>query len=93
MKFFKFRLDETVILILMAKLMMSSLSGWDCLAGLSIFLYLQADHISSHIFPKRPDLFKDVALLHDEMAVLIHKIDVLESDVSAMRVGSVRGGR
>lgn len=63
---------------------------YDCIGVLVVLAYAAVDYVVSHLFPERPDLFKDVAQLQSQITDLSKKFDAVESEVTALHVGNVR---
>ena len=75
---------------MIAKSLLGTLTGWDCLGVTAILAFTLGNLVTSHMFPKRPDVFKDVALLQAQVIDLIKQVDVVESDVAAVRMANTR---
>lgn len=77
-------------MLLVIKLAMSALSGWDCLAGALVFVSIEASRILDQIFPKRVDLFKEVLEISEQVKLMKAQLDESERDLTALKFQNMR---
>lgn len=83
--FFKDQIDLIITWIVIFKFIIIGLSPADCYGALILLLSIQASKVIGYLFPKRPDLFRDINLLHEQIQELIIKNEEIERDVTGLK--------
>ena len=75
---------------MIAKSTLGALTVYDCIGAVALLAFTLGQKVIEHLFPKRPDLYQDVLAIQNELQSMIKKVDVVESDVTAMRMANSR---
>ena len=90
MKFSRSNFFTGAAILLLLKLICLGFSPADAAGSLFLLLALQAEVITSHLFPKRPDLFKEVLDLQAQLNTLREKSDEMDRDLTGLKMGAMR---
>lgn len=84
-------LTRALGILLFVKALILGLSMAEVWASLVIFTGLQAEHVLSHLFPKRVDLYEEVKALKDSLNSLKEQSDSMDRDLTALKLsGTLR---
>lgn len=76
-----------------AKALVFGVSTPECLGLFVVLLFIQAERVINHLYPKRVDLHTEFALMSARVGELQAKLDEQERDLTALKFSNVRGGR
>lgn len=86
-------INLAICILFFAKALAFGVSTPECLGLFVVLLFIQAEHIVSHLYPKRVDLHTEFALMSARVGEIQTKLDEQERDLTAIKFGNVRGGR
>lgn len=75
------------------KSLVFGVSTSECLGLFVVLLFIHAERVISHLFPKRVDLHTEFALMSARVGEIQTKLDEQERDLTALKFSNVRGGR
>lgn len=83
-------LTQAFAVLIFIHILFIGLSLYDWLGILILFLAVQSDRVTGHLFPKRIDLFSEVSELDERLKYVQLKFDEMESDITALKFGNAR---
>lgn len=76
--------------LFLLSLLSSSFTTAQAIGGLVLFGAVQAKAVTEYLYPKRPDLYKDVEELRALTKEVKTKAESIETDVTALKFGALR---
>jgi hypothetical protein len=86
----KINLIHILSVAMFIKILITGLSYSDSLGALVLLSALQLDRVLSHLYPKQVDVFKELSLIQNQLVEVISKNEVLERDVTALKIGGMK---
>lgn len=90
MKFSKSDLFTGAAILLLLKLICLGFTPADAAGSFFLMAGFLGDRVISFLFPKRPDLFKEVLDLQNQLTRVNQQCSDMERDLTALKMGAMR---